>query len=135
MSAAAFVVEQQVRPRHCDAQAVVHAGRYHEFCEDAFVGWLEHVGMSYQALRADGVDLVISESRYSYRRPARLDDRLRIAVTGRADSESSLTATFEIGRGEDVLTSAQITYAAVNNGHRCPLPLALQRLPAPTVDT
>jgi acyl-CoA thioesterase FadM len=69
VSAAAFVVEQQVRPRHCDAQAVVHAGRYHEFCEDAFVGWLEHVGMSYQALRADGVDLVISESRYSYAGP------------------------------------------------------------------
>jgi YbgC/YbaW family acyl-CoA thioester hydrolase len=77
-----FVVSQRVRPRHCDAQAMVYAGRYHEFCEDAFICWLENLNVSYASLRAQDVDLVISESQYSFRRPARLDDELLIAVTG-----------------------------------------------------
>ena len=44
--------------------------RYHEFCEDAFVGWLDYVKVSCARLRALDVDLVVSESWYSYRRPA-----------------------------------------------------------------
>jgi hypothetical protein len=28
-----------VRPRHCDAQSMVHAARYHEFFEDSFLDW------------------------------------------------------------------------------------------------
>jgi YbgC/YbaW family acyl-CoA thioester hydrolase len=126
-----FVVSQQVRPRHCDAQAMVHAGRYHEFCEDAFIGWLEHLDLSYASLRALGVDLVISESRYSYRRPARLDDNLLIAVSGEVTNESTLTARFAVRRVDHLLASAVISYVAVHDGHRCQLPEALWRLIPP----
>jgi YbgC/YbaW family acyl-CoA thioester hydrolase len=122
-----FVMEQHVRLHHCDAQAMVHAARYHDFCEDAFFGWLEHIGTPYPTLRAGGVDLVISESRYSYRRPARLDDRLRIAVAGDVVTESTLTVRFEVRRDQEVLATAEITYAAVHGGHRCALPAILQR--------
>jgi YbgC/YbaW family acyl-CoA thioester hydrolase len=126
-----FVMEHQVRPRHCDAQAMVHAARYHDFYEDAFLGWLEHIGTPYSTLRASGVDLVISESRYSYRRPARLDDRLRIAVTGEAVTAFTLTARFEVSRDQDVLATAEITYAAVHGDHRGTLPAILSRRTAP----
>jgi YbgC/YbaW family acyl-CoA thioester hydrolase len=122
-----FVMEQQARPRHCDAHGMVHAARYHDFCEDAFLGWLEQIGTPYPTLRADGADLVIYESRYCYRRPARLDDRLRVAVTGDLASESTLTARSEVRRDEDVLATAEITYVAVHGGHRCALPAVLQR--------
>src|SRR5436190_5014344 len=88
-----FVAEQRVRPRHCDAQAMVRAARYHDFYEDAFLGWLEALGLPYRELRANGVDLVITESRYSYRRPATLDDHLQIGVTRR---DGDLLATAEI---------------------------------------
>jgi YbgC/YbaW family acyl-CoA thioester hydrolase len=123
-----FVMSQQVRPRHCDAQAMVYAGRYHEFCEDAFIGWLEHLDVSYASLRALDVDLVISESRYSYRRAARLDDELLIAVTGEMATESTLTARFSVRRGGDLLATAVISYVAVHDGHRCQLPEPLRRL-------
>jgi YbgC/YbaW family acyl-CoA thioester hydrolase len=126
-----FVMSQRVRPRHCDAQAMVYAGRYHEFCEDAFLGWLEHAGVSYAGLRAMDVDLVISEARYSYRRPARLDDALLIAVTGETTAESALTAQFEIRRGDDLLATASISYVAVHDGRRCPVPDGLRRLIPP----
>ena len=125
-------MEQQVRPRHCDAQAMVHAARYCEFCEDAFIGWLEYIGTPYPTLRASGVDLVISESRYRYRRPARLDDTLRIVVTGDAATQSSVVARFDLKREQDVLATAEITYIAVKDGHRCALPAPLQRLAAQT---
>ena len=128
MSSSAFVLSQPVRPRHCDAQAMVYAGRYHEFCEDAFLGWLEHLGLPYAGLRALDVDLVISDARYSYRRPARLDDELLITVTGEATEQSVLTADFEIRRGGDLLATASISYVAVQGGRRCPVPDALRRL-------
>jgi acyl-CoA thioester hydrolase len=121
-----FVVSQQVRPRHCDAQAMVYAGRYHEFCEDAFICWLENLNLSYASLRAQGVDLVISESQYSYRRPARLDDELLIAVAGEMTTESTLTAHFTFRRGAELLAAAVISYVAVHDGHRCQLPHGLR---------
>jgi acyl-CoA thioester hydrolase len=128
MSAEPFVMAQRVRPRHCDAQEMVHAGRYHEFCEDTFLGWLEDAGLSYASLRALSVDLVISESRYSFRRPARLDDDLLIAVTGEMATESSLSTRFEVRRGNEQLATASITYVAVRDGRRCPVPDGLRNL-------
>ena len=128
MSTEPFVMSQRVRPRHCDAQAMVYAGRYHEFCEDAFLSWLEDAGLSYASLRALCVDLVISESRYSFRRPARLDDDLLIAVTGEMTTESSLTARFQLRRGNEQLATASITYVAVRDGRRCPVPDRLRNL-------
>jgi YbgC/YbaW family acyl-CoA thioester hydrolase len=128
MSAEPFVMSQRVRPRHCDAQAMVYAGRYHEFCEDAFLGWLDNAGLSYASLRALNVDLVISESRYSFRRPARLDDDLLVAVTGKMTTESSLATRFEIRRGNEQLATASITYVAVRDGRRCPVPDRLRNL-------
>jgi YbgC/YbaW family acyl-CoA thioester hydrolase len=117
-----FVIAQKVRPRHCDAQAMVYAGRYHEFCEDAFLGWLDHVKVPYARLRALDADLVISEARYSYRRPARLDDELIIEVTGEITTESTLTARFAVRHGGDLLATAVISYVALHDGHRCELP-------------
>jgi acyl-CoA thioester hydrolase len=125
-----FTIHRQVRPRHCDAQAMVYAARYHEFCEDAFLDWLEVNGTPYAALRASGVDLVIAESRYAFRRPAALEDRLDISVSGETVAESTLVAHFEVRRGEELLATAEVTYVAVHGGRRCALPGPLRRLAA-----
>lgn len=114
-------IEQRVRPRHCDAQGMVYAARYHEFCEDALLTWLEQV-TSYRELRASGVDLVITEARYSYHRPALLDDRLKIGVRAAPVGDSSLQAHFSVDRDDHHIADAAITYVAVRGGRRCPLP-------------
>ena len=123
-----FTIDRQVRPRHCDAQGMVYVARYHEFCEDAFLDWLEVNGTPYPALRAGGVDLVITESRSAFRRPGALDDRLHISISGETVAESTLAARFEVRRGEDLLVTADLTYVAVHEGRRCPLPGPLRHL-------
>ena len=123
-----FTINRQVRPRHCDAQGMVYVARYHEFCEDAFLDWLEVIGTPYAALRASGVDLVITESRYAFRRSAALDDRLHISIGGETIAESTLAARFEMRHDEDLLATADVTYVAVHNGRRCPLPGPLRRV-------
>jgi YbgC/YbaW family acyl-CoA thioester hydrolase len=123
-----FTINRQVRPRHCDAQGMVYVARYHGFCEDAFLDWLEVNGTPYAALRASGVDLVIAESCYAFRRPAQLDDRLHISISGETAAESTLVATFEVRRDEDLLATAEVSYVAVHNGRRCPLPGPLRHL-------
>jgi acyl-CoA thioester hydrolase len=121
-------IEQRVRPRHCDAQGMVYAPRYHEFCEDALVTWLEEQDKPYAGLRASGVDLVITEARYSYHRPARLDDRLTIAVDASPVGDSAFQARFSVDRGDDHIADAAITYVAVRGGKRCPLPEPLRKV-------
>src|SRR5215472_6657045 len=122
------LIEQHVRPRHCDAQGMVYAPRYHEFCEDALITWLEQEDKPYAGLRASGVDLVITEARYSYHHPARLDDRLTVAVDAQPVGDSALQALFSIDRDADHIADAAITYVAVRGGKRCTLPEALRDL-------
>jgi hypothetical protein len=41
----------RVPPRYCDAQGMVHAVRYYELFEEAFLSWLEHACGGYLALQ------------------------------------------------------------------------------------
>ena len=107
---------------------MVYVARYHRFCEDAFLDWLEVSGTPYATLRASGVDLVVAESCYAFRRSAELDDHLHISVSGETVAESTLVARFEVRRDGDLLATADVTYVAVQNGRRCPLPGPLRHL-------
>jgi acyl-CoA thioester hydrolase len=114
-----------VRPRHCDAQGMVHAARYYTFFEEAFLRWLEAAGPGYAALRAEGVDLVIGRSGCTHHAPAGLDELLSItvAVTGR--SRSTISLEFAVVVGPRAVATGEVTYVAVRGGRACPLPDAL----------
>ena len=104
-----------VRPRYCDAQGMVHASRYYEFFEDAFLGWLdEHVG-GYGRLREAGTDLVVVASGCDHHSPARLDDRLTVRVRPVRIGRTSLTMSFTIRRQETVIVTGRTTYVAVED--------------------
>jgi acyl-CoA thioester hydrolase len=107
---------------------MVYVGRYHEFCENAFLDMLEHVGAPYRRWREQGVDLVISEAHYRYRRPAHLDDDLAVAVTAGVTAESTLTARFEVVRGIQLLATAWMQFATMRDGRRFPVPDELARV-------
>jgi acyl-CoA thioester hydrolase len=70
----------RVPPRYCDAQGMVHAVRYYELFEEAFLSWLEHARGGYPALQATGGDLVIAENGCTYRHPAWQNERATIEV-------------------------------------------------------
>lgn len=127
VDSAPFALSLRVRPRYRDAQGMVYAGRYHEFCEDAFLGMLEQLGIPYRRWREQGVDLVISEAHYCYRRPAHLDDDLYVAVAAEVTTESTVAARFEVGRDGELLATALIRYVAVRESRRCQVPDELAR--------
>jgi YbgC/YbaW family acyl-CoA thioester hydrolase len=116
-------IEVLVPPRFCDAQGMVHASRYHEFLEDAFLRWLDDKAMSYEALRATGLDLVIGTTTIRYRRPAHLGDRLHVTAQAVHSTPSTVTVDFAVARDPAaVIAEATITYVAVRKGTSAPLP-------------
>ncbi|MEV0398606.1 nuclear transport factor 2 family protein [Actinoallomurus sp. NPDC050550] len=122
------VYHARIRPRHCDAQGVLHATRYYEYFEDAFLGWLDdHVG-GYQALRAAGADLVVVASGCEHRRGPQLDDPVSIEVRPTGAGRSSLAVSFVLRRDDDVSARGHITYVAVSDGASVPLPAGLRAI-------
>jgi YbgC/YbaW family acyl-CoA thioester hydrolase len=114
-----------VPPRYCDAQGMVHASRYHEFLEDAFLRWLVDVVLPYDDLRRRGGDLVVGTSTIRYHRPARLGDRLTIRSEATNCTTSTETVAFAVNRDNSSLAEASITYIAVHAGESAPLPSEL----------
>ncbi|WP_329235499.1 thioesterase family protein [Actinoallomurus sp. NBC_01490] len=125
-AAASAVSAFRVRPRHCDAQGVVYAGRYHEFFEDAFLDWLDEHAGGYAALRDEGVDMVIVSSACDHRRPARLGDPLTVETRPERAGRTSLTMAFTVRGPAGPVAEGRITYVAVGRaGAATGLPEAL----------
>jgi acyl-CoA thioesterase FadM/ketosteroid isomerase-like protein len=123
------VFQTAVRPRHCDAQAMLHASRYYEYFEDAFLDWLDaHLG-GYAALRATGTDLVVVASGCDHQRAATLTDRLAIDVRPVAAGRTSLSMAFTVRRAHgDVLAVGHTTYVCVSAAGPVALPEHLRAL-------
>ena len=115
-------IEVTVPPRFCDTQGMVHASRYHEFLEDAFLQWLTDIDLPYPALLDRDVDLVIGTSTIRFLQPGRLHDRLVIRARPTASTASTVTIGFTIARDTVVLAEATVTYIAARSGGSAPLP-------------
>ncbi|MBF8192936.1 acyl-CoA thioesterase [Nonomuraea sp. K274] len=110
-----------VRPRHCDAQAMMHAIRYYEYFEDAFLDWLGARG-GYDRLRREGADLVVKASGCEHHAPARLGDVLAVESAPARVGTTSLTMTFTVRREGELVAVGTITYVCVRDGVAAPLP-------------
>jgi YbgC/YbaW family acyl-CoA thioester hydrolase len=119
-----MITEFRVRPRHCDAQAMMHAARYYECFEDAFLDWLDARG-GYGRLREEGADLVIKASGCEYHAPARLDQRLAVQTRPARAGTTSLTMTFTLRHADDLVAVGTVTYVCVRDGRPAPLPAML----------
>jgi acyl-CoA thioesterase FadM len=106
-------VTRRVPPRHCDAQAMMHASRPAEYFEDAFLAWLDAACGGYGSLRLAGVDLVIAESSVCYLGSVRLGDEVTACAVAIARGRTSLRIEFELIRNGDILVRATTTYVCV----------------------
>jgi acyl-CoA thioester hydrolase len=109
-----------------DAGGVVYYANYLRYFERARTEWLRALGIDQIALRAaEGVIFVVVSASVEYRKPARLDDQLVITAdvieAGRAYFVFRQTAR----RGDELLASATVKAACVNEKT-----LAPTRLPA-----
>jgi acyl-CoA thioester hydrolase len=97
-----------------DAGGVVFYANYLKFFERARTEWLRSLGHGQERMRIDGGAMfVVSDTSMRYRRPARLDDLLRITVRLAQVTRTSIILDQQAWRGEELLTEGSIRIACV----------------------
>jgi acyl-CoA thioester hydrolase len=130
----AFVHHLRVRYNECDAQGHVFNANYFVYFDVALTEmWREALG-SYEAVIADGLDLVVAETGARFRAPAHFDDELEIGLQIEHLGNTSMMSTIEITRDGETLAEGRIVHIFVladRLNEKAPIPehvrLVLQR--------
>ena len=107
-----------------DAGGVVYHAQYLAFLERARTEWLRDLGYDQELLRREH-DLVFAVRAMSidFRRPARLDDALRVSVALTACRGASLLLAQSIERDGDCLLEAEVRCASLRASDFRPRPM------------
>jgi acyl-CoA thioester hydrolase len=98
-----------------DAGGVVFYANYLKFFERARTEWLRALGLGQQALRDEtGTIFIVSDTQVRYKRPARLDDQLRVTVALREAGRASLQVHQQAWRGDELLAESDIRIGCVD---------------------
>ncbi len=98
-----------------DAGGVVFYANYLKFFERARTEWLRALGFGQQALRDEtGAIFIVSDTQVRYKRPARLDDQLRVTVALREAGRASLQVHQQAWRGDELLAESDIRIGCVD---------------------
>ena len=107
-----------------DAAGVVYYANYLKFMERARTEWLRSMGHSQSELAAQyGYVFAVADAQVKYRKPARLDDELRITVVPIPEGRVSIRFAQKIWRGDVLLTEGDIRVACVDAKTFRPRPL------------
>ncbi len=126
-----FVHRLRVRYNECDAQGHVFNANYFVYIDITLTElWREAFG-SYQALTADGLDLVVAEAGARFRAPARFDDELEITLGVERLGNTSMLSSIGIARDGDTLAEGRIVHIFVRAdrlGEKAPIPDHVRRI-------
>lgn len=114
-----------------DGGGIVYYANYLRFMERARTEWLRSLGIDQSRLAAErALIFTIVEVQITYRRPARLDDELRVSCVAEAQGRASFAFTQEIlrggpraGEGEELIASASTRAACLDMKTLKPRPL------------
>jgi acyl-CoA thioester hydrolase len=127
----AFVHHLRVRYNECDAQGHVFNANYLVYFDVILTElWREALG-SYNALTADGVDLVVAEVGVRFLTPARFDDELAITLDVERLGNTSMVSAIEIARDGETLAEGRIVHIFVRAdrlGEKTPIPDQVRRI-------
>jgi acyl-CoA thioester hydrolase len=92
-----------VVPRYAeiDQQGVVFNGHYLTWFDEAFTGFLDHVGLPYPELIASGFDVMVVHSELDYGGSVRWRDDARVEVTCERQGTTSFVLGFAVYRSAD----------------------------------
>jgi acyl-CoA thioester hydrolase len=125
-----FVHHLRVRYNECDAQGHVFNANYLVYFDVTLTElWREALG-SYEALTADGLDLVVAEVGVRFRAPARFDDELEITLEVERLGNTSMVSAVRIARDADELAEGRIVHIFVRAdrlGEKAPIPDHVRR--------
>ena len=109
-----FVHRLRVRYNECDAQGHVFNANYFAYFDVALTElWREALG-SYEALTADGLDLVVAETGARFRAAGHFDDLLEVRLGIERLGRTSMVSAIEIRRDRDTLTEGRIVHIFVH---------------------
>ena len=107
-----------------DGGGVVYYANYLKFMELARTEWLRSMGHAQSELAEKlGIVFAVAEVKINYRKPARLDDELRISCVPTPEGRGSIRFRQTISRGEAVLTEGEVRVACVDSKTFRPRPL------------
>jgi acyl-CoA thioester hydrolase len=99
-----------------DGGGVVYYANYLKFMERARTEWLRSMGHSQSELvDQHGYVFAVAEVKVNYRKPARLDDELRITCVPIPEGRASIRFQQTIARGDVVLTEGEVRIACVDS--------------------
>lgn len=112
-----------------DGGGIVYYANYLKFMERARTEWLRSFGLDQSRLLAQqGLIFTIVEVNIEYRRPARLDDELRVSCAAEALGRASFAFRQEILRGEELIATARTRAACLDFKTLRPKPLPVELL-------
>lgn len=109
-----FVHRLRVRYSECDQQGVVFNGHYLFYYDNAITElWRHRIG-PYQDMVTRGYDIVVAEATLRYRRSARFDDVIDIAMPVAHLGTTSMIIRPEFRVGDDVIADGQLRHVFVD---------------------
>ncbi len=109
-----FRHQVRVRFSETDAMGIVHHSRYLPYLEEARVAYLRHIGHSYAASRADGVDYAVLEAHVAYRQPLRFDEVVTVHLRLSSVSRASFSMAYLLTVDDDIRATARTMHGCVN---------------------
>lgn len=108
-----MIASQRVIFGDTDQMGVVYYANYLRFFEAARAAYWRGQGHSYKDLEAADVALPVVEAHCRYRRPAYYEDLLAIAVVVSELRGASLTFSYQIRRGAELLADGWTRHAVI----------------------
>lgn len=104
-----------VRFADTDAQGHMYFANYLTFCDEALAAYMHRIGVPWQALVEDGVDMFYAGARCDYRGSATFEEVVEIETRIARVGNSSVTSAY-VMRGADgrVLAEAELTSVCVD---------------------
>lgn len=120
-----FSIEEEVRFRDLDSLGHVNNAVYLTYFEQARIAYFQHLGWTWPE-RPDEWFFILAEARCTYRSPARLGERLRIATgvveVGRSSFRMGYRIT-EVSTGR-LVAEGETVQVAYDYRQRRPVPLS-----------
>ena len=111
----------QVRFADTDAQGHMYFANYLTFCDEALAAYMHHIGVPWQSLVEDGVDMFYAGARCDYRGSATFEQVVGIETRVARLGDTSVTTAY-VMRGPDgsVLCEAELTSVCVDVTTKAP---------------
>ena len=110
--------EIRVRYAETDAMGVAHHATYPVWFEVGRTDLMHALRLPYAEVEARGYYLMLSGLNVEYRRAARYDDVLTLVTRVAAVRSRTLTFTYEVLRGEELLATGETRHIATDKSYR-----------------